>query len=256
MDGDVLLMPVLRYVFPTPDFYGLAYENVALTAENGETIYAWFVPRENARATVLIDHGAVFSRSWPMPQVAMFHDLGCHVVVADYQGFGESTGVATLATVLADANTALEFVRSSGRAGTQRIVLYGVSMGTMIAMAQAADAPSDIVGMIIEGVVELTTLEDIGYEFMGITPSPEASGYVPAELDPRLTAPRITPPKLFLQSVEDYITPLDGALALFDLSPEPKRLETLNAIHGLGVFMDPNYAGYVETFLDEVAPRE
>ena len=39
VDGDVLPMPVLRYVFPTPDFYGLAYENVALTAETFQTSF-------------------------------------------------------------------------------------------------------------------------------------------------------------------------------------------------------------------------
>lgn len=254
VDSDVPLMPVARYVFPTPDLVGLTYENIELEASNGETIYAWFIPKENARATVLINHGAVFSRSWPLPQIVMFHDLGCHVMIADYQGFGESTGVATIGTVLGDANTSLTYVRSCGREGTDRIVLYGVSMGTMPAMAQAADALPDIVGLMIEGTVELESLTDLGYEFMGIRPSAGASSFIPAELDPLLTAPRIVTPTLFLQSAEDAITPFAGAERLFNHCPGPKRLITLVGIHGLGVFMDPGYADFVSDFLDEVAP--
>lgn len=253
-DSDTFPLPIIPFVIPNPDVFGLPFENLALKTPNGETIYAWFIPADTARATILIHHGAMFSRSWPLPQVAMFHDLGCNVMIADYQGFGNSTGTASLDTLLNDADTSLAYVRDHPRQGSDRIVLFGVSMGTMIAMAQAADAPPDVVGMMVEGTVELESLEDIGYQFMGIPPSPEAPSIVPAELDPLQTAPRIAIPKLYLQSLEDAITPYAGALRLFDQSPEPKQMATLSGIHGFGLFMDPNYVDIVNGFLNEVAP--
>lgn len=253
-DDGVFPMPIIPFVIPNPDAFGLAYENLALKTANGETIYAWFIPADSARATILIHHGAMFSRSWPLPQVAQFHELGCNVMIADYQGFGNSTGTASLDTLLSDADTSLAYVRDHPRQGTDRIVLFGVSMGTMIAMAQAADAPPDVVGMMVEGTVELESLEDIGYQFMGIPPSPDAPSFVPAELDPLLTAPRITIPKLYLQSLEDAITPYAGAKRLFDHSPEPKQMATIIGMHGFGLFIDPGYVDIVNNFLDEVAP--
>lgn len=253
-DGGVFPMPIIPIVFPAPIAFGLPYEDVALTTTNGETIRAWFIPADAPRATILIHHGAMFSRSWPLPQVAMFHDLECNVMIADYQGFGDSSGTASLDTLLPDADTSLAYLRDHPREGTDRIVVFGVSMGTMIAMAQAAEGAPDVVGMMVEGVVELESLEDIGYEFMGIPPSPEAPTFVPAELDPLQTAPRITIPKLYLNSSEDAITPYPGAVRLFDLSPEPKQLATLTGIHGFGLFMDPNYIEIVSNFLDNVAP--
>jgi len=245
-------MPVIRIVLPDPGFFGLEFETVELTAVNGETLVGWFVPHENPRGTVLINPGAVFSRSWPLPQVAMFHDLGCNVFIYDYQGSGESTGIATLATVLDDANVALDWVRNSGRPATDRIVLFGLSLGTMPCMAQAADAAPDIVGMIVEGTVQQEVVVDLGYLFMGITPGPNAASLVPDALDPIANAPRISVPSLYLQSMEDGMTPFEGVVELVDATPEPKQLVVVEGIHGLGIFQDADYVEIVSGFMDEV----
>jgi len=245
-------MPLVRLVLPDPGFYGLEFETVELTATNGETLVGWFVPNENPRGTVLINPGAVFSRSWPLPQVAMFHDLGCNVFIYDYQGSGESTGTATLATVLDDANVALDWVRNSGRPATDRIVLFGLSLGTMPCIAQAADAAPDIIGMIVEGTVQQEVVVDLGFIFMGIAPGPDAASLVPDALDPIANAPRISVPSLYLQSIEDGMTPFDGVVELVDATPEPKQLAVVEGIHGLGIFQDPDYVEIVSGFMDEV----
>ena len=248
-------MPVIRIVLPDPGFFGLPFENITMTATNGETLVGWFVPNENPRATVLINPGAVFSRSWPLPQVSMFHDLGCNVFIYDYQGSGESTGVATMATVLDDANIALDWVRNSGRPATDIIVLFGLSLGTMPCMAQAADAEPDIAGVIIEGTVQQDFVVDIGWLYMGIAPGPNAANLIPPALDPKANAPRMNVPKLFIQSVEDGTTPYQGAVQLFDASPEPKQLASIVGIHGLGIFQVPEYSKIVADFLDEMLPQ-
>jgi len=245
-------MPVIRVVLPDPGFYGLDFETVELAATNGETLVGWFVPNENPRGTVLINPGAVFSRSWPLPQVVMFHELGCNVFIYDYQGSGESTGTATLATVLDDANVALDWVRNSGRPATDRIVLFGLSLGTMPCMAQAADAAPDIAGMIVEGTVQQEVLVDLGFIYMGIAPGPDGASLVPDALDPIANAPRISVPSLYLQSIEDGITPFDGVVQLVDATPEPKQLAVVEGIHGLGIFQDPDYVEIVSGFMDEV----
>ena len=56
-------LPVIHLVTPLPRQFGLEYEDVRLTSANGQTLYGWFIPAEQARATVLIHHGAVVNRS-------------------------------------------------------------------------------------------------------------------------------------------------------------------------------------------------
>lgn len=252
VDDGIFPMPVVHIVFPAPDLYGIDYENVEIKIENGQTIYGWYVPADDAKATALINHGALFSRSIYAAQIAFFHDLGLNVMIADYQGFGENLSVARFDTILPDANAALEYVRSRDDPGTDRIIIYGVSMGTLPTLAQAAENPEDVLGIIIEGVVQTDTLVPEGYQLLGIPPSPEAFVAAASELFPSNNVVKIKMPKLFIQSLEDIITPYDGALKLFEMSPEPKQLAPVIGIHGLSIFMDPSYVEQVRSFITSI----
>jgi len=256
VDEGVFPLPAIHIVFPTPDQYGLAYEQLELETPGGSTIFAWFVPAEDARATVLINHGALFNRSSYGGQLVLFHDLRCHVMIADYRGFGESFELARLDTILDDANVALEHVRRRSEPGTDRIIIYGVSMGTMPTLAQAATQSPDVAGVILEGVVQQQLLPAFAFQILGIAPSPEAFTRIPASLDPMVNAPLVTVPKLFIHSIADEVTPLTGAQQLFEASPEPKRFAQVTGIHGLSIYADPSYVKYMSDFLDEVAGAE
>lgn len=256
VDDGILPLPTIHLIFPTPDQYGIDYEQVELKTPSGASMFAWYVSADDARATVVINHGALFNRSSYAGHIAMFHDLGFNVMIADYRGFGESYEFASLYTVLDDANTALEYVRQRNEAGTDRIILYGISMGTMPSLAQAAAQPADVVGVIVEGVVQQELLGDFAFQILGIPPSPEAHTQIPASLDPLANAPKILMPKLFIQSIADEITPFIGAQQLFELSPEPRQLAPVTGIHGLSVYADPNYMQIVADFLDGVTGGE
>lgn len=256
VDDGILPLPTIHFVFPTPDMYGLAYEQVELVASNGKPIYGWFVPADNPRATVVIDHGALFNRAIEAPHIALFHELRCHVMIVDYQGFGESAALARLDTILDDANVGLEYARARSAGSTDRIVIFGISMGTLPALAQAADNAPDVVGVILEGVVQQDVLAGFGYQLLGVPPSPEAFTRIPDELIPQKNVPRINMPKLFVQSREDELTPFVGAERLNELASEPKQLVAVTGGHGLSVYTDPTYADKIRAFLDDVAPMQ
>ena len=68
----VFPLPVIHLVTPVPTQLGLEFEDVRLTSANGQTLYGWFTPAEQARATVLIHHGAVVNRSSTYAHYVLF----------------------------------------------------------------------------------------------------------------------------------------------------------------------------------------
>lgn len=256
VDGGIFPLPTVHFITVTPTDYGMSYEQLEIKSSNGQPLFSWFIPAENAKGAILIDHGAFFNRSLYLSHCKLFHDLGYHVLVFDYQGFGESYVLARIDTILDDANAALAYLQQRPEPGTDKIVIFGISMGSMVALAQAAENPEGVVGVILEGTVQQRLLPDLAYLVLGILPSPESFAEIPPELDPFNNVGRVSLPKLFLQSLEDDVTPFSGAQMLFDMAVEPKSLIKLVGTHGLSIAEDPGYPDYLKVFLEAVTREE
>ncbi|MBN2560942.1 MAG: alpha/beta fold hydrolase [Phycisphaerae bacterium] len=245
--------PTLNTLAPIPSWLGLAYEDVRLETSQGKPVFGWFIPAEGSKATVLIHHGAITNRSLTFAHYSLLHELGYNVMVYDYQGYGENWNPPSLDTILSDANAALSYLQQRTGSGTDRIILFGISLGTLPAMAQAASSPDQVVGAILEGSFTTETLPPWSLLLAGIIPWANAIDHVPQELDPSQYIDHITIPKLFLQSREDLVTPFSGAERLCDLAPEPKQFVEVIGQHTLAVLHDPSYAEHLKTFLDGLA---
>lgn len=252
LDEGFYPLPTIHLIYPTPAEVGLPYEYVEFDTQEGQRLPGWFIPAQNARAVVLFHHGAFFNRSVYLAHYQLFHNLGCNILAYEYQGFGESLTLARIETILGDADAALAYLRQRGDPGSEKVVLFGISLGTLPALAQAAAQPDGVVGVIVEGTVHQQVLSDLGFSLLGIIPSPESLTNLPPELNPDLNVTQITMPKLFIQSIEDIMTPFIGAEILFNAAPEPKTLIQSFGTHGLGVYTDPNYSAYVGEFLASV----
>jgi pimeloyl-ACP methyl ester carboxylesterase len=252
-------LPAQQSIVLAPSQFGLAYESVEINDSAGYTIYGWFIPADNAPATVLISHGALFNRSLLPPYYLLLHDLGYNVMVYDYQGFGDSPGLADLGTLIPDADAALQYVQGMSEPGTERIVLFGVSLGTLPTLAQAARSPDRVVAIVFEGSFVPESLPPWALPLVGVIPLPEVVEKVAAEypeLDPYNYIEHITLPKLFIHSPQDLVTPLFGAKQLYELAPEPKQFVEVSGGHGLPLILDPTYAEHLQTLLDRVVRGE
>lgn len=248
--------PAQKPILFPPSAAGLAYEPIEIDAPAGHTIYGWFIPAGDAPATVLINHGAVFNRSLLPQYYLLLHDLGYNVMVYDYRGFGDSPGLADLGTLIPDADAALRYVQGLSEPGTERIVLFGVSLGTLPTLAQAARSPDRVVGIVLDGSFVPESLPPWSLPLVGVIPFPDVIEKVVAEhaeLDPHRYIEQITLPKLFVQSPQDLVTPFFGAEQLYELAPEPKQLVEVFGGHGLPPILDPHYAEHVRAFLNRVA---
>ncbi|MBK8267505.1 MAG: alpha/beta hydrolase [Planctomycetes bacterium] len=104
-DTGIFPMPTIHIVYPVPLQVGLPFETVLIDSPSGP-MFAWFIPAQNARGTVFINHGSVFNRGGYIEHYQLLNDLGYHVFAYDYQGFGENFNVVTIGNILGDANTA------------------------------------------------------------------------------------------------------------------------------------------------------
>ncbi len=257
--GDGLFSPPAQnVVLFAPDAFGLAYETIELSVDRPapHVVTGWFIPASAARGAVLLNHGSLFNRSAYFDYYTLLHDLGWNVFVYDYQGFGESRDRPSLESLVPDADAALSYVQNRAADAGRPIVLFGISLGTLPTLAQAARNPDGVVGVILQGSFVPELLPPKSFFQAGVVPLPEVIARLPREFDPYQHIQQITLPKLFLQSPQDLTTPIEGARRLFDLAAEPKKFFEIFGGHVLAPVLDPDYPAYLSSFLDDTLSEQ
>src|SRR5262249_34828535 len=114
-------------------------QEVVLDTADGERVIAGQCPRAGDRPVVLYFPGIGGSLRG---RVDRFRDLtadGTGLVALSYRGYGGSSGAPTEVGLVNDAVAAYGFTRA--RYSAERIVLWGESLGTGVAVALAAQKP-------------------------------------------------------------------------------------------------------------------
>ena len=124
-----------------PDF-----EDVTLTTEDGETIVGWYKPAAPGRATLLYFHGNGGSLLNRRDRAVMLTEGGRGLLIVSYRGYSGSTGTPSEAGLRIDARTAYAWL--AARAPAERLVLYGESLGSGVAVRLATEKP--VAGLILD----------------------------------------------------------------------------------------------------------
>jgi pimeloyl-ACP methyl ester carboxylesterase len=111
-----------------------------LATADGERIVVWWVPpRDDIAPVYLYLHGNGNNLERRAPRFAQLVADGSGLYAVSWRGYGGSTGRPSEAGLLADARAAYKQLRT--RVAAERIVLYGESLGTTIAIMLATDNP-------------------------------------------------------------------------------------------------------------------
>ncbi len=112
---------------------------------NTATIYAEYLGDESHIATdtvILYFHGNKGHMDYYWNRTKLLANLGGKnhygVMAIDYRGYGMSEGKTTESGMYADAEAALEWLKSKGLAGN-RLVIYGYSLGIAVATYKTAN---------------------------------------------------------------------------------------------------------------------
>ncbi len=233
------LVVVLRYIesrsifFPmkgtttTPKDIGLAYEDVTFESD-GYKLHAWFVPRDRAKGMVLFFHGNAGNIGHRLDKLHILNELGLETLIIDYRGYGQSEGRASEKGLTHDADAAYVYLTKTKGVSTDRIILYGESLGGAVAVDLAERKP--VAALITEGA------------FTSIPAMVRASlPFVPTftlalRFDSLSKIERVSARKLFIHSVDDEIVPYPMGEALYDRAKEPKEFLRLRGGHNTAFF--------------------
>ncbi len=211
-----VLFPIPTIARTAPDAAGFpdAEEHV-LTTTDGEKVIVWHVPAKPGRPVILYFHG---NGDFLAGFFGRFRELiadGTGVVALSYRGYAGSSGQPSEQGLLQDAVAAYAF--TTARYGADRIVAWGFSLGTGVAVALAAEQP--VGKLILEA--PYTSLADVAASAFPIFPVRLAMKD-PFYSDQRIA--RVRAPVLILHGVRDATIPIGFGERLFALAHEPKTL--------------------------------
>ena len=114
-------------------------EEVVLDTADGERVIVWHVPPREGRPVFLYFHGNGGSLRWRDERFRALVADGSGLVALSYRGYGGSSGRPTETGLIEDATAAYAF--AIVRYSAERIVLWGESLGSALAITLAAEKP-------------------------------------------------------------------------------------------------------------------
>jgi fermentation-respiration switch protein FrsA (DUF1100 family) len=224
-----------------PDF-----ADVTLTTEDGERIVGWYKPAEPGYATLLYFHGNGGSLLNRRDRAQLLTEIGHGLLIASYRGYSGSTGTPTEAGLRIDARTAYDWL--AARVPADRIVLYGESLGSGVAVRLATERR--VAGLILDA--PFTSTADVARHHYW---------YLPVWLlrDQYRSIDRIhdlKAPLLVMHGDRDGVIPMALGQRLFEAAPEPKRFVSFRGVDHVSV-LEQGGIGHVRVFLrsiDKQAP--
>ena len=238
-----------RTLTPARPALGLAPERVEIPSSEGVTLVAWVIrapARETAGRWLLICHGNAgnLSDAGRPEHYAGLRALGLNLLAFDYRGYGESGGAPSEAGLYRDAEAAYGYLRDTRDVPPARIILFGHSLGSAVAVELATRVPA--AALVLDGAL-----------ISVIARAQEVYPYVPVRWVARSRFAsiekigRVGIPKLFLHARQDDVVPIAHGRRLYDAAPFPKTFVALAGGHGDAFEADSAaYFGAIARFLE------
>ncbi len=193
-----------------------------IETEDGESLDAWFLQRDDAVATVLYLGGNGFLMVKSRPLIQAYATMPVNLLLIDYRGYGLSSGDPSVNGVQEDARAAFRFVTSDEVPQTDKIFIHGHSMGSFLSAMLTEENSID--GYILESPV--TDVERWSKRLIPWIMRP----FVRFEIDEDVKAQSntdkvasITTPLLIMSGTEDDVTPIRMAEELYEKSASTQK---------------------------------
>lgn len=222
----MIFYPV-REIAATPKYIGLQFEDIILRTKDKVNISAWYIPAAQERAVILFCHGNAGNNSHRLDSIRIFHDLNLSVFIFDYRGYGKSEGSPTEEGTYLDAEAALDFLIQVKHVPSEKIVVFGRSLGGAVAAEVALRRR--VGALIIES--GFTSVPELGGKYFPFLPIRLLSRYSYATEN---KVSKINVPKLFIHSPHDEIIPFKCGKALYENASPPKEFLEIRGDHNYG----------------------
>jgi uncharacterized protein len=247
----VLYFAQRRFIFPIPQTVRTAPEAAGfpeaeehvLTTADGEKVIIWHVLAKPGHPVVLYFHG---NGDYLAGFFGRFHDMisdGTGIVALSYRGYAGSSGQPSERGLLQDAAAAYAY--TAARYQASRIVVWGFSLGTGVAVALAAEQP--VGKLILEA--PYTSIVDLAGSLLRIVP---VRRLLRDQFRSDERIGRVTAPLLIMHGERDFTVPIGLGERLFTLAHEPKQFVRFPA----GGHVDLDSYGAIETARQFIDPAK
>lgn len=218
------------------------FQDLTLTTADGERLVAWWKPPEAGRAAILYFHGNGGGLWNRRHRARLLAEDGRGLLMVSYRGYSGSTGSPTETGLREDARTAYAWVTE--QVEPQRVVLYGESLGSGVAVRLAGERP--VGGLILDAPYTSTAdVAKLTYWF------------VPVDLLMRDQfrsidlIEEVKAPLLVLHGERDGLIPIRLGKRLYEAARGPKRFVRLPGVGHASVLEEGGLVP-VRAFLTEV----
>ena len=229
---------------PAPPF-----EHLSVPRDDGSPQLMWVMrqaadPDRAPWVVFLHGKGAPLAARMNIVHYERLRQLGVNVIAPEYRGYSGTGGVPTEAGIERDGRSGYDYLVRTLHVPPSRIVIFGWSLGTAVAVDVASHVPSAAV--ILEGApASLVDIGRIRYPFIPIRL------VMRNPFDSIVKIRRVTAPLLFLHSPEDAVVPIDEGRRLFAAAHDPKEFVQVQGGHVYAAERDPRFFEYVRQFLIE-----
>ncbi len=181
---------------------------------------AMFYRVKDSPYVILYSHGNAGNIDYRIDKIRTMIECGISVLAYDYRGYGKSTGVPTLRTIVEDGIGAYDFLLAKENYKPDQVVLYGESIGTGISTEIARKRDYRL--LILEsGFTSPENRAKDEYPFLHIYPS---FLMMQPALDNLEYVRGKHRPLLLFAGQNDTIIPCAHSKRMFAEASEPKRL--------------------------------
>jgi fermentation-respiration switch protein FrsA (DUF1100 family) len=193
-------------------------EEIVLRTSDGERLIAWHAPPRAEQPIVLYLQGNGGGLDLRAHRFARLAQDGIGVLALNYRGFGGSTGRPTEAGLMRDGETAIAFMREHYAPG--RVVLWGESLGTGLAVAIAAKHP--VARVLLES--PYTSVADVAASIYFFVP---VRWLLKDQFRSDALVGEVTAPILVVHGASDVTIPIAFGQRLYSMVRAPKQFLTL-----------------------------
>ncbi len=198
---------------------------VRVRTADGLDLVAWFLPAPSGRPTVLYFHGNGGNIGDRIGRAKRIARRGWGLMMLEYRGYGGNPGTPSEAGLATDALGALDELAALG-VPSGRVVLYGESLGTGVAVRLATARP--VAAVVLDA--PYTSVADVAQLQYWFLP---ARLLVTNPFDILSRISRVNAPLLVMQGDHDMVVPPAMGRAVFEAAREPKEIwVSAGGMHG------------------------